>query len=296
GEQAIIATQMAYYGLINDQENLELATIEWQMELTDGGAPGNTLANEVSQQLSKLGPDAVELIGQYGNDIIPLLLKHKEVAVDIIGAYGDKGIALLTRYGNNAVDLITTYGTPAVDLMMNYGDDAIEVLSNNNLSPSEISYLSKLPGKASELSQDVQLKIGVDYKNSPMRMEYEGKVSDLAKQLNQMIQNNNGIITEADARVLSEARRNLGIEYKNMTPGPLRDYIYELNTIRYGDPLGPDWKYLMRKYDGNYLEIAEATAHPNKDINKFLSDFSDWLGLKDTEYLLEAELRVLRGE
>lgn len=89
----------------------------------------------------------------------------------------------------------------------------------------------------------------------------------------------------------------MGIEYKDMTPDSLRDYIYELNSARYAsDPLGPDWDWLMEHYDGDYLEIAKAATRPNKDINTFLSSFDEWLRQKDVEYLLEAELRLLRGE
>lgn len=38
--------------------------------------------------------------------------------------------------------------------------------------------------------------------------------------------------------MLHKARRNLGVKYKDATPQPLRDYIYEVNIDRYGDPLG----------------------------------------------------------
>ncbi|MCC7118992.1 MAG: hypothetical protein IT310_10745, partial [Anaerolineales bacterium] len=87
GEQAIIATQMAYYGLINDQENLELATIEWQMELTDGGAPGNTMINEMGEQIGKLANNPIPR-GAF-NDIPEITLQPYLPDGDIVGQLFD---------------------------------------------------------------------------------------------------------------------------------------------------------------------------------------------------------------
>lgn len=38
---------------------------------------------------------------------------------------------------------------------------------------------------------------------------------------------------EAIAREASQARRDLGIKYKDVTPQPLRDFIYDVNNNRY---------------------------------------------------------------
>jgi len=46
---------------------------------------------------------------------------------------------------------------------------------------------------------------------------------------------------EQVARTLNQARRDLGIKYKNATPQPLRNYIYEVNMERYTDKLGPTY-------------------------------------------------------
>ena len=45
---------------------------------------------------------------------------------------------------------------------------------------------------------------------------------------------------------MNQARRDLGIKYKNATPQPLRDYIYEVNMRRYGDKLDPTYDYLIK--------------------------------------------------
>ncbi len=137
-EQVSLQVQYAYQVATGDPQAGE-TYIELQFEQNDGGAPGNTLVNEASEQLAKLSPDALELVSRYGDEAIPLLLKYGDDAVDIIGAYGDEGIALLTLYGDDAIDLITTHGTPAVDLMMTYGDDAINLYQAGNLPLNNIA-------------------------------------------------------------------------------------------------------------------------------------------------------------
>jgi hypothetical protein len=127
GEEAVLSAQLAYYNWVGDQDKAALTTIEIQLELMDGGAPGNSVALEMGEQIAKLGPDAAEEIAKHGTGIIPLLLKYGDDAVDIIGAYEDEGIALLAMFGDDAAKLIKEYGTPAVDLLMVHGDDAISV-------------------------------------------------------------------------------------------------------------------------------------------------------------------------
>jgi hypothetical protein len=126
-EEAMLATQLAYYNWTDNQDEAALVTIELQLEKMDGGAPGNSFAIEATEQIVKLGPDAMELAGKYGADAISLMLRYRDDAVDIIGAYGDEGISLLLKHGEDAVKLIKEHGTPAVNLMTTYGDDAIEI-------------------------------------------------------------------------------------------------------------------------------------------------------------------------
>lgn len=80
------------------------------------------------------------------------------------------------------------------------------------------------------------------------------------------------------AQAMHQARRDLGVEFKNVTPEPLRDYIYDVNQSRYGDPLGPKFEDLVEKYNGDYSKIIDAAKRPNPDVNKLLGGFSDWLG------------------
>ncbi len=69
----------------------------------------------------------------------------------------------------------------------------------------------------------------------------------------------------------------MGIQYKDATPPTLRDYIYDLNAQRYGDPLGPTFDTLYTKYDGDYAKIIEAACRPNPDVDTLLGGFKQWL-------------------
>ncbi|NQX67319.1 cell wall-binding protein [Paenibacillus alba] len=82
---------------------------------------------------------------------------------------------------------------------------------------------------------------------------------------------------ETIARTLYQTRRDLGVKYKDLTPEELRNYIYEVNTNRYGDPLGPSFESLVEKYNGDYSKIIEKAASPNEDVDKLLEGFKKWL-------------------
>lgn len=120
GEEALLAGQITYYNWIGDQDKAAQTTIELQLELMDGNAPGNTAAKELGDQIANLGPDALEIAGKYGDEAIPLLFQYGTEAVDIINAYGDEGIALLIKFGDDTwevIRLVKQFGTPAVNLL-----------------------------------------------------------------------------------------------------------------------------------------------------------------------------------
>lgn len=76
---------------------------------------------------------------------------------------------------------------------------------------------------------------------------------------------------------MNQARRDLGIQYKDATPQPLREYIYHVNRERYnGDPLGPTYQDLIdaKKTD---LYIIESSSRPNSDIDKLFEKFYFWM-------------------
>ena len=86
-----------------------------------------------------------------------------------------------------------------------------------------------------------------------------------------------GMPEEEVARTLNQARRDLGVKYKDMTPQPLRDYIYEVNMNRYdGDKLGPTYEYFKKKGKSDRA-IIDSASKPNSDIDKLLAEFEEWL-------------------
>lgn len=142
------------------------------------------------------------------------------------------------------------------------------------------------PAERARLEADLVENLTADIKNNPLRAEYEDKVAELKKYSDQIKPN----MTDAELKQLAEeahaARRNLGIEYKNLTPEPLRDFIYEVNKSRYGDPLGPTIDHLV-KTGKSYEDIIRSAARPNPDVNKLLGKFSEWLSKQDDSYIIK---------
>lgn len=154
-------------------------------------------------------------------------------------------------------------------------------------------------------------KTGADILNHPLRQEYMGKVEGLAGKAEQL--RAQGKSSQEVAHDLWQARRDIGVEYKHLTPEALRDYIYKVNEERYGDPLGPKFEDLFQKNlkqpmdsatgkpvpkgeapkgeiyyrtaDEAYDAIAKSSATPNKQVNNLLGDFPEWLKKQPDEYL-----------
>ena len=133
---------------------------------------------------------------------------------------------------------------------------------------------NNLPQSVEEVD-DYIASMGESIKSNPLRQEYETAVQNLSSYENQL--RCQGLGDEEIARLMYEARRNLGIEYKDLTPELLREYIYEVNIKRYGDPLGGSFEFFVDKYFGDYSKIIESAKHPNPNVDKLLSGFRDWL-------------------
>ncbi|WP_413366229.1 hypothetical protein [Lysinibacillus sp. 3P01SB] len=70
----------------------------------------------------------------------------------------------------------------------------------------------------------------------PLRQAYEKEVAGLAQKAEELLKQGR---SEAEiAQIMNQARRDIGVQYNNVTPERLREYIYEVNKGRYGDPLG----------------------------------------------------------
>ncbi len=116
---------------------------------------------------------------------------------------------------------------------------------------------------------------GDGFKNNPLRQAYENEVAGLKSYGEELL--SSGMSEEQVARTLNQARRDLGIKYKNATPQPLRDYIYEVNMRRYGDKLGPTYDWLVSERGATNMEIINSSSRPNANIDKLLSGFEEWL-------------------
>ncbi|MET3140270.1 hypothetical protein AAKU61_004659, partial [Undibacterium sp. GrIS 1.2] len=145
----------------------------------------------------------------------------------------------------------------------------------------------------------IREKIGGDIKNHPLRQAYEDEVVDLEMKAKHMM--DSGTPKNEVAYEMWNERRELGIKYKDLTPEPLRDYIYEVNSGRYGDPLGPKFEDLVSKQlesgkslDEAYQRIINSSFTPNNNVNALLSKFEGWLESKDVTYIDKA-LKYIGG-
>lgn len=116
---------------------------------------------------------------------------------------------------------------------------------------------------------------GDGFKNNPLRQSYEDEVRALKSYGEELLAS--GHSEQEVAKILNQSRRDLGIKYKDMTPQPLRDYIYEINIQRYKDRLGPTYEWLVTEKGATDLEIIESASRPNTNIDALLSGFEEWL-------------------
>jgi hypothetical protein len=153
-EQGVLAIQFGVQTITGNPE-APLTYAEWQLELNDGGTPGNLLLSETAEQLAKLTPEALELAVKYGDEIIPLLIKYGDDGADIIKRYGDDGIEVLLKIGNdpNTIQLIKRYEEPAIELLGTMDvESAGKLLSN--LDPDVLDYaMEQGPDALSALSR-----------------------------------------------------------------------------------------------------------------------------------------------
>jgi len=167
--------------------------------------------------------------------------------------YGD-GLNLYEYCRNNPV----LYRDPSGHDAVNQGN----LYKNGKYSEAEIkSIIDNLKGDG--------------FKNNPLRQAYENEVAGLKAYGERLLAS--GMSEEQVARTLNQARRDLGIKYKNATPQPLRDYIYEINMGRYKDKLGPTYDWLVSEKGAKNMEIINSSSRPNSNIDKLLSGFEEWL-------------------
>lgn len=120
----------------------------------------------------------------------------------------------------------------------------------------------------------VLLRAGLlSVRDQPLRRAYEREVAQLAAQAAEL--ERQGVPLDEIARTVHQRRRDIGIKYKDLTPAPLRERIYEINRQRYGDPLGPTFEFLVKNNtrDGvvDYRAIIAGASRTNRDVDGLLS-------------------------
>jgi hypothetical protein len=75
-----------------------------------------------------------------------------------------------------------------------------------------------------------------------------------------------GKSAEEIARTLHQARRDLGVQYKDMTSPEMLEQIYDRNLNKYGDKLGPTIDYLRSK-GKTWEQIIESAKTPGQEFN-----------------------------
>ena len=267
--------------------------------------PSTSDAPSGARTAASIGLDVIPVVGEI-KGLIEVFTGTDLVTGEDLGWWRFAGLAGLV--GLNEIKLLR-HGDEVVDLVRR-GDDVLDTGSNVGRRADDAPRpcrgsthpRKKGPGLAAPLIAGIddcnlalrkqrleQLadSIGQDFKNSPLRIEYEAKVAGLAQRAEDLKQQlgTSDQALEQIAKQLWQERRDLGVQYKHMTPEPLRDYIYEMNIQRYNDPLGISWADLELKYKGNYDAMIQASARPNPDINKFLSGFREWLLNTGDKYL-----------
>lgn len=95
----------------------------------------------------------------------------------------------------------------------------------------------------------------------PLRQHYiqdvKTRLPALEKELREA-----GASEEQLAREMHALRRQIGQEYKDLTPEPWKTQIYSRNMEKYGDPLGPSYQLLkdQGKTSAQIIEAAKRTG------------------------------------
>jgi hypothetical protein len=94
-----------------------------------------------------------------------------------------------------------------------------------------------------------------------LRLEYETRVVALHNRAKAMHQD--GSTSEAIARAMHAARRQLCQVFKERTPEPQRTRIFDRTRAVYGDPLGPSVEFL-RAHGKSWEDIIDSASRPGR--------------------------------
>ncbi|MCX7569304.1 WXG100 family type VII secretion target [Tumebacillus sp. DT12] len=200
---------------------------------------------------------------------------------------GEEGAEVATRVAKSNIELFGNILNPAGKVVLS--DGSVIRVSDRVIQSNEelLSFFKRAgegdSGKLTQNQIDVMVdSIGNSIKNHPLRQEYENSVKELSTKEQEL--RAQGLSNKEIAGELHQARRDLGLKYKDLTPPDLREYIYEINKGRYGDPLGPTFNSLLEKNmerglstEEAYQAIIQSSYRPNPDVDKLLGGFKQWL-------------------
>ncbi|MFQ6550402.1 hypothetical protein AADZ90_020855 [Aestuariibius sp. 2305UL40-4] len=158
-----------------------------------------------------------------------------------------------------------------------------------------VARIATRPHWRSPAQKDIVAWIGTGIRNHPLRQAYEAAVPDRVGRIAaELTADASDEAAEQIARRASQMRREIGEEFKDVTPSPLIDYIREVNIARYDDPLGPTFDRLLRdKLQAGmtrreaYESIIAGAQRPNPDVDRLLAGFDQWLSGKPPEFIAE---------
>ena len=228
-----------------------------------------------SKILAKNGKKVAAILGD-----MEAVLKSDDVVSDLILTYlaEERRLELLAEIGPLTEKMISNmrYSTSGLGIFEEilFKNLSITVKIVNNAG--EVTDVWKVRKYSeAEIKSIIDNLQGDGFKNNPLRQAYENEVAGLKAYGEKLLAS--GMSEEQVARTLNQARRDLGIKYKNATPQPLRDYIYEINMGRYGDKLGPTYDWLVSEKGATNMDIINSSSRPNANIDKLLSGFEEWL-------------------
>lgn len=129
----------------------------------------------------------------------------------------------------------------------------------------EFAYLSApVAARAERIIEEITPEAGAAA-NIAVRQAYVQEVRGLSSMESSMRES--GASLEAIARALHQARRDIGVKYKDMTSPELLEEIYARNIEKYGDKLGPSFESLVNR-GKSFENIIDSAKRTSPEFNK----------------------------
>jgi hypothetical protein len=167
-------------------------------------------------------------------------------------------------------------------------DSTLEGLEANKLISEEIGILnaeaSKIVETGSRLGGFDAKALQASKKYVPelkaIRNEYNSDMAKITNTISEM--KAAGKTSEEIATVAHGMRRESGIKGKELTPEEIRNFIFDRNIERYGDPLGPTLEKSVESAiskglvgDEIWERVIETSVKPNQELNDFIKSLEE---------------------